>query len=813
MAFDAICDAPTTPSPSAGEAKNLALGRQYMLSPAPNYGYNGSRNLKEDLKSLTDGYEYSGPSQPWIQKGCPGWVNRPYVKICVDLERTEPISGVAFHTAFDGPTNVKWLNHITVFTSDDGKAFREVCDLVSPEWPDGLPADIPAISGRQLRFYEYRNMNLATKGRYVCFVVDSPSFIFCDEVKVFQGQASSLDKEPSGKDVGDIDLHMNRNIFNTNVKKALREDLDFIRRSADGFCIREQVEAEIQTLDKKIKSADFPMPPDGFRATAPLNELHRQIFRLNAEVLTMKRMPKLMAWNANRWAPLHATETPGAQGRPSMSFEMMRNEFRSEALNLTNSSNNDIKLKISLSGLPGGNAPDYISVFQVEFVWTAMGGMIADPLSPMKSSPDGYEMDIPSGMTRQVWITSNPKALEAGVHDGSLVLRYGDGLELKVPFRLKLRQSALPANPHLSLGMWDYAMPASCDQAAGDNDMKLHYVDTAYGHHQMAAIPPAGNFDKDGKLTAPLNTTAFDKWIEKHRDRNRFLIYLQGAGIERSFAEEPFGTPRFDQMVSQWAAAFHAYVKGQGIDPSRIMLHFIDEPHLARQFRVNAAYAKLIKAAAPGFKLFTDTAFIKGDADMTEMIKASDIVCIHLPEYGYRMDLVEECLNEAVVGKKEISMYSSLGPARLFDPYYYHRLQAWHAWRRNASSMSFWCYWNYYPNASASAWNELTTKNVQAFGVVYSDATSLASSKHWEAVREGMEDYEYLFMLKAKTDELKAKSEKADAVKNAEKLLATLPSKVAGTYERHAIYWTTPKDRDSADQARIEILNALENLR
>ena len=143
---------------TAGEV-NLALGKPYALSPAPNYEHCTDAG---DATQLTDGQ--STREHFWTQKGTVGWSGAPYVTITVDLGHVEPISGVRFTTAA-GVAGVTWPSVIRILVSDDGKSYRDVGDLVAMDrrihgrWPEGY-----AI--RRLESHE-----LTTRGRYVQFLV------------------------------------------------------------------------------------------------------------------------------------------------------------------------------------------------------------------------------------------------------------------------------------------------------------------------------------------------------------------------------------------------------------------------------------------------------------------------------------------------------------------------------------------------------------------------------------------------------------------------------------------------------------------
>ena len=127
--------------------------------------------------------------------------------------------------------------------------------------------------------------------------------------------------------------------------------------------------------------------------------------------------------------------------------------------------------------------------------------------------------------------------------------------------------------------------------------------------------------------------------------------------------------------------------------------------------------------------------------------------------------------------------------------------------------MGFWNYFNYYHGAKGSAWNEYTTSKT-SFGVVYITDDSVTDGKHWEATREGIEDYEYLAMLRRRVDELKARGVNSAALQDAARLLETAPEQVAGPhFDPSLAQLSAEQGRSAADRYCVRILEALGGLR
>lgn len=806
------------PSEKNGQAGvNMAAGKPCVFDPVPNY------NLctdPEDVRQLTDGVCYSGPKQLWAQKTTVGWRGAPYALTTIDLGKIAPIGKVSFSTAFDGPGNVRWPQSIKVFVSEDGRDFVMAGDLVDRSWPDGLPPALAPFGGKQHQVFHKYTGEINARGRFVCFAALG-RYVFCDEIEICRGEDALLEKKAEGKNAGNVRAFLSQIFFREKATVVLSRDIATVQARIANLPTQENVRLmeKLSLIRQKIEEGTFRGLNDESRCVAPLNDAQRDIFRINAEALRSSKYPPLTMWSKNRWDPLDALEIPKTPpaGSPSLSVEMMDHEFRADAVNLTNATADDVEAEISFDGLPGGKMPEYLSVYQVEFVGTQEDKMIADPLVAAKKGEGGWRVTVPSGMTRQVWLSFNPRGIKAGTYRGSLLIQARGIPPMSAPLSLVLHSLRFPDHPRLSLTVWDYTIrPYAFRSATEQNvplaikDMRAHFVDTPYAGRKGACWPEKGDFDAEGNLIKPLRAAEFDEWTDRWKGSRRYHVYT--GNTLSDFCGEPMGTPRFERMVAQWMAAFVKHAQSRGIRPEQIALHLFDEPSKDEQFKMNTVWGKAIKAGAPDLMLFTDPSF-KGKSDaFKEMLAVHDMVCPHLPTTGGISKAVRDVCQAADGRSKRFWLYSCAGPARLLDPYYYHRLQAWHCWLDGAEGMGFWVYWNYYKTGNCTAWNEMMTRE-ETWGLVYTTPDSVTTGKHWEAVREGVEDYEYLSMLSSRVEELKKKGVSSESLSKAEELLRDLPSQVAGKYDQKAKAWSVEKDRSLADTARIKVLKILTTLK
>jgi hypothetical protein len=140
---------------------------------------------------------------------------------------------------------------------------------------------------------------------------------------------------------------------------------------------------------------------------------------------------------------------------------------------------------------------------------------------------------------------------------------------------------------------------------------------------------------------------------------------------------------------------------------------------------------------------------------------------------------------------------------RLLDPYAYCRLQGWDCWRYGAEASYFWAFAD---AAGGPSWNEYPQPRA-AYTPLFIDAKGVTPGKHLEACREGIEDYEYLLMLRKAVD---SGAGSAEARAEGARLLDELPERV-GT-KKTDFAWKPAGLPTAANAARVEILNAIEAL-
>jgi hypothetical protein len=753
--------------------ENIALGKSATFSAPPNYSLSTDA---DDNKQLTDGQyssegklnEVENTTSIWVQKGTVGWSNRSPIFITIDLGSVQPISGFSYSTAA-GRAGVAWPSTVLVAVSDDNKTWRDAGDLVELSRKNGAP---PAEGYATFR---YATRDLKTRGRYVTVVVAAAPYIFTDEIEIYAGDKQWLNEPLAGATFTGTEGLKERALQSMTAVGARR------RLKSDAGAVRELVQesalpaprksALMARLDAAQAAADtLKTLPADFKAILPLNDSHRDTFAVYGELLAAQGVKPLTVWKQHRydWLPLLAT--PSRAQKNELNFSMLKNQFRSDALLLTNASTSPQTMTLRLANAPQNAQPGWLKVDAVEWTDTYEGNVVADALLPVAEKNGAYSVTVPAGMTRKVWFTVDSSKLAPG-RAGSTLEVSGGGAQLQVPVTLDVSAIAM-SKPRLSLGMWDYTdgqgyggiTPQNRDAAIAM--MRSHYVDTPWATGAALPMPGANAFDSQNNLTGKLNFSRLDEWIARWPGAKGYFVF---PSVGESFAGEKMGTPAFNARVGSWARVLASHMKELGLQPQQLGILLVDEPRNDAQDAIIAAWAKAINAAAPELTLFEDPVWARPDqTKIQDAITEIDILSPQLPIYYRAGKPVQEYFAGLREQGKDLWFYSCTGPIRPYDPQTYFRYQAWHTFSIGGTGQGFWAFCD--NGGAPSSFNEYAAGGVN-FAPAFLDKNTVYSSLHWDAVREGMEDFEELAMLRdaisaSKNPALKAQAQRVlnDAV-------------------------------------------------
>jgi len=769
------------------------------------------------MTQLTDG-EYTDARERkfWVQKSTVGWRQAAVVVVTLDLAGHCPIRGLSFSTA-SGGADVAWPAAIEVLVSVDGKAYHFVGDLVSLS-----KAEPPSGSNVVHRFQTDR---FRAHGRYVKLVIHRREFyVFVDEIEVFRGEDAWKELALPGKLIRyprDFESPFLKSPvfiwsddpFNAAVRRRIDADLEQARLAVINAALPTGLRNRLMAESDRLQQAISELPKyqaKGLRAVFPLNDVHARVYGLHGSVRKAQGRAPLVAWQANPWDFLQPVDLPPEPPAPRIDVAAMRGETRAGAVNLTNCTDQGQSVQITFEGLPGGATPAGVTVREVAWTDTFQRTAIAAALPVAERDTEGWRISVPAGMTRQVWFEVTPKNLPAGAHAGGVVIRSLAQEPLRVPFTLRVFDLDFPKRPTLHVSGWeytdtDYYGVTPQNRAPLIAHLQERYVDSPWAGSWSV---PFGTFNADGTFETEPDTSAFDAWIEWWPQARCYFLY--NYVTRRSVATDlPIDDPLFATKVGTWIRFWVAHARERGIDPSRLHLLLVDEPNRHAHDRVHIAWAKAVKAAEPKVVIFCTVSWKDPTKALPGLWSTTDLLCPSRPTMLRQGKPFETFYRQQKQAGKRLALYSVA--TKMVDPYAGYRLQAWTCFDLDAEVTMFWAFGS--PGGRrASSWNEYALKRAP-HAPLFISPRSVTAGKHMEAVRESVEDFEYLVMLRDRVQQLTEAGSSHALLPRAQALLRSAARRVLTAEGANELKWKTPKDRTVADAVWIEIGEILEKLR
>jgi hypothetical protein len=539
----------------------------------------------------------------------------------------------------------------------------------------------------------------------------------------------------------------------------------------------------------------------------PLSAPHRQMFELAAEAERAQGATKLQAWATNPWKPLHPLERPSGTKQHELSTALMRGERRALALNVRSSASSaqSLRLSLELAAFP----VDDLQFYRVNWTGNDRSDWAAAELEPLGDASVARETTVLPGVTQQIWIQVRPgRSHDAGRFVGSIVLSSDNGATTRIPLDVTVFATRLAERPAMHFAGWDFTGgpidPRYAVTQANRRQLIAHlrqrHVDVPWA---LRRVMDWANVDSGGNLTQPLDATALAQWLSDWQGARRFRVHLS---VRNNIAGIPETDARFAHAVSTWAQAWAAQIRRLDGSPEQFDLLLVDEPVTADAARTTELWARAIRESGAGFKIWTDPVWPDPYATPQNVIDAADTISINLGFAERAGNRYWEWARELAERGKSIELYACDGPARRMDPYTYYRLTAWRAFFVGATAVSFW---SFADHNRTPVHNEFATADAEDYN--YSPlfiGARVLPGKHMEAAAEGIEDTEYLRMLRAvaQTHALDTARLRADELlRDAEAFVWSSPSSSGSQ-------WRLQTENSGADEHRREIGQFLDSL-
>ncbi len=446
---------------------------------------------------------------------------------------------------------------------------------------------------------------------------------------------------------------------------------------------------------------------------------------------------------------------------------------------------------------------------------TCVTGWYPDPLPPLRTP-----LALRAGQNQPLWLTFHVgREVKAGDYSAKLKLRTSNG-ELSVPVTVRVFDFTLPEESHLrsALGMGNgvinryHRLTEQADKELVYDKYLQNFAAHRISPYSFFAYAPMDiRFLGEGAdKRAEVDFTRFDraaaKWLDEYHF-NSFRLPLRGMGggtfHSRHLGElEGFkeGTPEHARLFHDYLSQIERHLREHSwLD--RAYTYWFDEPD-PKDYEFVTDGMRRIKAAAPGIRRMLT------EQPEPALMGNVDIWCALTPEWT-----PEKVAARRVAGE-EVWWYICTGPkAPYVTEFIDHagtelRLWPWQSWQYGVQGILIWetLYWTSataYPDPELQdPWQDPMSWQV-GYGLergkkspwgngdgrfLYPPRRPLSdtspnldgpiNSLRWENLRDGMEDYEYFWLLQREVERVATVKGESPLVQEARALLK-VPSEVS----------------------------------
>jgi hypothetical protein len=376
-----------------------------------------------------------------------------------------------------------------------------------------------------------------------------------------------------------------------------------------------------------------------------------------------------------------------------------------------------------------------------------------------------------------VWVEAEvPRDAPAGVWTGAATLLRDDAVAARIPLRLTVFDFAVPEERHLAVTQW-FTFPGVPFNAKVARYSERWWALLAKFARIIAAHRQnsfQAQFDlirmtltKDGRYIGDF--ADFDRYVATFDAAGRFdrielgfVARLEGGGLTDPASrmrpgqlplalEDGAQRPPDAEALAGWLAALHAHLREKGW-LARAMIHIHDEPFIQHEQSYREV-ADLVARAAPGLRRI--------DAIETEdFFGALDI---WVPKLSHLANWYDTAFRRAKESGAELWFYTCCHPTgaypNRFLDYPLVKTRVLH-WINYLYGMDGYLHWGLNHFTSSDPYSEAGVTGDLPPGdcaVCYPGEDGYLGSMRWSTMRDGLEDFEYLWVLEQKLRALKAR--------------------------------------------------------
>jgi len=476
------------------------------------------------------------------------------------------------------------------------------------------------------------------------------------------------------------------------------------------------------------------------------------------------------AWAFNPWAYFDARDTLPTPDNATeqITAAVCVGEYESLALNVTNLSGTALEVRVDAGDLEGTAtfpAEEHLAFRRAVAVPTIRRERVADALVGLD---EGGLLSVPSLETQQLWITLDANGLAPGDYAAQIMLSglEADPTEVAIPMAIHVHALRLPRPRPLRFCTWAYdGGTLGTDKPHVLRDLVDHGITVFFGR------APTATCDADGAITEGPDFTAHDETVKRFSPHGIILFASPQGGL----TGQPFLSDPWRKAFVTYMRAWAAHIKSVGIGYDGWALYPYDEPSTPfTDTTLNLVeVAGLVREADPNILIYTDPT---SGTTMKTVEMFTGLIDIWCPSSELLERLGPELIPVAKRVGKHVWFYDAAGRAKTLSCLGIYRWRFWYAWNLGLTGVGWWCY----SHDADVAWQGPNPHN-DFFGSVYAGpGGAVVSSKRWEAAREGVEDFEYLCLLRTAIQAAEERGVSGAAIAQANKLLEQVPGEIEG---------------------------------
>ncbi|HUT74695.1 MAG TPA: VCBS repeat-containing protein, partial [Armatimonadota bacterium] len=430
------------------------------------------------------------------------------------------------------------------------------------------------------------------------------------------------------------------------------------------------------------------------------------------------------------------------------------NEFENVALNLLNTTAKTLRVRCTFQrpARAGGSrpkpSPELAKHATLQQLLPVAGAAFSDIVYDVLPDLDrSGVIELVPGEVAQLWLTVKTHGLEPGPHRLTLYLgtmAQKDNFTFReVPIEIQVWPVSLPTDKY-QLMNWA-SLDAASDQAL--QNMIDHGMSVIYGS-SLPGVP----VDERGNLAGEVDWTRFDRQMARVPKYWQFLWGSYPTPIFPKGINAPAESELYFNGVKTAIGEMVKHLQSIGIGYDRWAFYPVDEPWIVGFTNIPPLrqFCTLTKRADPNVRNYADPANLVRIEYIEEF---KDLIDVWQPQ----VDVLKrdpELVKWFRENAKAFWFYEAAGEAKDLLPLGHYRIRPWLAWRFGATGSGFWVY------KDLDMWWALDS---EGYGAVYQTDKDVVTSRRWEAVRDGVEDWRALYVLREEIEKARASGRTAEA--------------------------------------------------